>query len=98
MKIYSYLASGRPVVATRLATHTQLLNDDVALLVDVDPDSMAEGLGRLLSNPELRSTLGAAGQKFVQAFFGRDRFEDRLRYFYKGFEERLKRQNGDRHP
>jgi glycosyltransferase involved in cell wall biosynthesis len=98
MKIYSYLASGRPVVATRLATHTQVLNDDVAVLVDVDPDSMAEGLGRLLSNPELRSTLGAAGQKFVQAFFGRDRFEDRLRYFYKGFEERLKRQNGDRHP
>lgn len=98
MKIYSYLASGRPVVATRLATHTQVLNDDVALLVDVDPDSMAEGLGRLLADPGLRSTLGAAGQKFVQASFGRDRFEDRLRSFYGGLEGRLKRQNGDRHP
>ncbi|MEX1257974.1 MAG: glycosyltransferase family 4 protein [Gemmatimonadota bacterium] len=97
LKIDSYLASGRPVVATRLVPHTQVLDEDVALLVDVDPDSMADGLGRLRADPELRCTLGAAGQKFVQAFFGRDRFEDRLRFFYSRLEEQLKRPSGDRH-
>ncbi len=32
LKIYQYLRSGRPIVATRLLTHTQVLNDDVAIL------------------------------------------------------------------
>ena len=33
LKIYSYLRSGRPIVATDLRTHTQVLNSDTALLV-----------------------------------------------------------------
>ena len=33
LKIYQYLRSGRPIVATRLLTHTQVLDDEV-----VDPD------------------------------------------------------------
>jgi hypothetical protein len=32
LKIYQYLRSGRPIVATRLLTHTQVLNDEVAIL------------------------------------------------------------------
>ena len=32
LKIYQYLRSGRPIVATRLLTHTQVLDDDVAIL------------------------------------------------------------------
>lgn len=44
LKIYAYLRSGLPIVATRLLTHTQVLNDDVALLTDPDPKSFAEGV------------------------------------------------------
>ena len=36
LKIYQYLRSGRPIVATRLLTHTQVLNDDVAFLTRGD--------------------------------------------------------------
>ena len=32
LKIYQYLRSGRPIVATRLLTHTQVLDDEVAFL------------------------------------------------------------------
>ena len=33
-KVYTYLASGRPMVATRILTHTQLLDDSLAWLVE----------------------------------------------------------------
>ena len=32
LKIYQYLRSGKPIVATRLLTHTQVLDDDTAFL------------------------------------------------------------------
>ena len=33
-KVYTFLASGRPLLATRIPTHTQLLDDDLAWLVE----------------------------------------------------------------
>ena len=42
LKIYQYLRSGRPIVATRLLTHTQVLDDDVAILTQ----ATAEGFAR----------------------------------------------------
>ncbi len=36
LKIYQYLRSGRPIVATRLLTHTQVLDDEVSILTDGD--------------------------------------------------------------
>lgn len=83
MKIYSYLESGRPVVATRLRTHTQVLNEDVACLVDPDPESLAAGLARLLADPQLRQGLGTRGREFVRAEFGRERYRERLTGFYE---------------
>ena len=44
LKIYSFLKSGKPVVATRLWTHTQILNDEIAVLVEPDAESMARGI------------------------------------------------------
>ena len=32
LKIYQYLRSGKPIVATRLLTHTQVLSDETAML------------------------------------------------------------------
>ncbi len=44
LKIYSFLKSGKPVVATNLWTHTQVLNDKIAVLVDPNPQSLAAGI------------------------------------------------------
>jgi len=44
LKIYQYLRSGRPIVATRLLTHTQVLNDDVAILTTATPEGFAAGI------------------------------------------------------
>lgn len=51
LKIYSYLRSGKPIVATNLVTHTQVLNSDIAILTEPDPESFARGILDALENP-----------------------------------------------
>lgn len=48
LKIYSFLKSGKPVVATKLWTHTQILDNKIAILVKPEAKSMAEGIKRAL--------------------------------------------------
>jgi len=52
LKIYSFLKSGIPLVATRLWTHTQVLDDKIALLVEPEPESMAQGIRKALFEKE----------------------------------------------
>ena len=60
LKIYQYLRSGRPIVATRLLTHTQVLDDDVAILTAATPDGFAAGILAALADPERARAVGAA--------------------------------------
>ncbi len=42
MKIYSYLQSGKPILATDMPTHTQVLSRTTAMLADPSPDKFAD--------------------------------------------------------
>jgi glycosyltransferase involved in cell wall biosynthesis len=44
LKIYSFLKSGKPVVATNLWTHTQVLNEKISVLVEPEPKSFVDGV------------------------------------------------------
>ncbi len=48
LKIYSYLRSGKPIVATNLVTHTQVLTPDIAILTEPKPESFAAGILKAL--------------------------------------------------
>lgn len=72
LKIYQYLRSGRPIVATRLLTHTQVLDDDVAFLADPTPAAFAAAILEALSDPER-----------AQAVAGRARHLAETRYSYE---------------
>jgi len=50
-KVYTYMASGRPLVATRIPTHTQLLDDSLAFLVEPTPEGLARGIEEALADP-----------------------------------------------
>jgi len=58
LKIYQYLRSGRPIVATRLLTHTQVLNDDVAILTAATPEGFAAGILAALSDRDRARAVG----------------------------------------
>lgn len=89
MKIYSYLDAGVPVLATRLATHTQVLTDQVALLVEPTPESMADGMVRLAQNAELRSRLAINARELAQREFTRAAADRKLASFYREIQRRL---------
>ena len=83
MKVYSYLQSGKPVIATRLFTHTQVMNDEVSVLVEPDADAMAGAMADLIGSPEKRDRIGGAGRSYVQREFSEQRFRQRLDDFYR---------------
>jgi glycosyltransferase involved in cell wall biosynthesis len=82
MKVYSYLDSGRAVLATRLPTHTQVLTDDIACLVAPEPEAMARGLVDLLRDEVRRERLAAAARELAQRELTRQAFERKLLHFY----------------
>jgi len=82
MKIYSYLHSGVPVVATRLPTHTQVLNDVNAVLTDSHPAAYAEGLMKLLEDIQLCLQLGQQAREYAAREHGFKSFVDSVKHLY----------------
>lgn len=62
-KLLSYLASGRPVVATDTLVHNQLLTHDCAILTRPDAPGLGDGLVLALTNTALAARLSAAGKR-----------------------------------
>lgn len=63
LKIYSFLKSGKPLVATDLWTHTQVADARTATLVEPDPAGMARGLEAALSGGAPAARAKAAKRK-----------------------------------
>jgi glycosyltransferase involved in cell wall biosynthesis len=91
MKIYSYLDSGSAVLATRLRTHTQVLDDRMAYLVDPEPAALGRGLAELLGDPELRARLAACAKEYVQREHTPQAARRKLEAFYATMEARVRR-------
>lgn len=62
LKIYSFLKSGKPLVATNLWAHTQVLNSRNAILVEPDAQSLAEGIAFALRSEEAGARARAAAE------------------------------------
>jgi glycosyltransferase involved in cell wall biosynthesis len=88
MKIYSYLDSGTAVLATRLRTHTQVLNDENSYLVDPEPLALGGGLAELLSDSALRERLARQAKAYVQREFTPEAALRKLDTFYRQMESR----------
>jgi glycosyltransferase involved in cell wall biosynthesis len=71
LKIYSYLRSGKPIVATNLLTHTQVLTPDIAELVDPKPEPIAGAMLELIDSPAARRRLAAAAQLVAREKYSR---------------------------
>jgi glycosyltransferase involved in cell wall biosynthesis len=78
LKIFSYMASGRPIVATDLPTHTQVLDAAAAILVPPSPAGLAEGILRALEDPAGAAALGRSARHVVET-----------RHTFAGFKRRL---------
>jgi glycosyltransferase involved in cell wall biosynthesis len=83
LKIYSYLRSMRPIVATNLHTHTQVLGAGFSLLVEPTAPALAEGLAHLLAHPEERARLAASAADVAAAKYSREAYLGKTRDVYR---------------
>ena len=89
MKVYSYLDSGRPLLATRVTAHTQILDEDSALLAEPLPGPFGDALVRLLRDPALRDRLAAGGRRAVRERLTPESQERKLVELYASVAARL---------
>jgi glycosyltransferase involved in cell wall biosynthesis len=82
LKIYQYLRSGRPIVATRLLTHTQVLDDETAILTDASPESFARGILEAVNNPERAAAVGRSARELANTKYSYEAYLERTRRAY----------------
>jgi len=82
MKVYSYLHSGVPILATRLPTHTQVLTDQVAQLAEPRPEEFGKAMAELLASPELCAKLGTQARALAESRYTFAQFEKTLSSIY----------------
>jgi len=71
LKIYSYLRSGKPIVATDLLTHTQVLTPQIARLAAPDAEAFADAVVDLIDRPDERVRLAAAARAVADEKYSR---------------------------
>jgi glycosyltransferase involved in cell wall biosynthesis len=79
LKIYQYLRAGRAIVATRLLTHTQVLDDSVAVLTGASPREFADGIISTLADPGMAMALGACAAELAATKYSYDAYLERTR-------------------
>src|SRR5204862_1762523 len=79
LKIYQYLRSGRPIVATRLLTHTQVLDDEIAFLTEPTAAGFGAGILAALGDPERARAVGARALHLAETKYSYDAYLARTR-------------------
>ena len=79
LKIYQYLRSGKAIVATRLRTHTQVLDDDTAILTGKSAREFADGILLALSDPSRATAVGANAKKLAETKYSYEAYLERTR-------------------
>jgi glycosyltransferase involved in cell wall biosynthesis len=93
-KVYTYLASGKPIVATRIESHTLLLDDATAFLVEPTPRALAAGLQAALDDPEGAAARAGAARALVEREYSVERYREKVARAYAEVERLVAAQSG----
>jgi glycosyltransferase involved in cell wall biosynthesis len=83
LKIYSYLRSGKAIVATNLLTHTQVLTPEIARLVDPQPGPFAAAMLELIEQPAERERLARQAAAVAEEKYSRQSYLRRTALAYE---------------
>ena len=84
LKIYEQLASGVPLVATRIPSHTQVLTDVECILVEPGPESMAAGLVEALRGGAAIEERTRNARRLYDEKYSREVYVDKMRRLLDG--------------
>ena len=93
LKIYSYLRSGVPIVATDILCHTQVLTAEVALLVKPQPESLAGGILTLLDHTQLSQHLVSNALRLAHEAYSPEAYHAKIAKVYSFLAGRSRREN-----
>ena len=79
LKIYQYLRSGKAIVATRLLTHTQVLDDDTAILTGATPQEYADGILAGLADTARAAAIGVRAKHLADTKYSYEAYLDKTR-------------------
>jgi glycosyltransferase involved in cell wall biosynthesis len=79
LKIYQYLRSGRPIVATRLLTHTQVLADDTAILTGASSSEFADGIAAALEDSGRSAGISQRARNLAETKYSYEAYLERTR-------------------
>jgi glycosyltransferase involved in cell wall biosynthesis len=81
-KVYTYLASGRPLVATRIPSHTQVLDDTTAFLAEPTSEGLAAAVRDALSRPEEAAARARRGRDLIAREYSEKRYLEKVEAAY----------------
>jgi glycosyltransferase involved in cell wall biosynthesis len=84
LKLYCYMSAGKPIVATNIASHTQVLTDEMAILVPPEARSISKALATLCADPALREALGRSVKIEADSRYTLPAFRHALENAYSG--------------
>jgi glycosyltransferase involved in cell wall biosynthesis len=79
LKLYEQLASGIPLVATRIPSHTQVLSDQVCFLVEPTVEGLAQGMLDSLQDQERRQHVVEAARALYHEKYSRLAYQRAVR-------------------
>lgn len=87
LKIYSYLRSGKPIIATNHITHTQVLSEDVSVLTDCTPEAFGNGMLSVLKDGNLSKRIATNARKLAEEKYSYDNYLKKTFEVYRFLEE-----------
>jgi glycosyltransferase involved in cell wall biosynthesis len=82
LKVYEQLERGIPIVATDIYSHTQVLNNEVAFLVEPTHEGMAQGIIQALTNHEEAQRRAENARTLYETRYSRRVYKEKMRQLF----------------
>jgi glycosyltransferase involved in cell wall biosynthesis len=90
MKVYSYLDSGTPVVATDLPTHNQVMTSSIARLAPPTAEGLSEAIREVIENPGDSAQMARSAREYIAQEHSLKTFGKRIEGLYGRLESQIK--------
>jgi glycosyltransferase involved in cell wall biosynthesis len=87
LKLYCYMASGKPIIATSIYSHTQVLPDDAAYLAEAEPESLGTAISQALDPSEQAANTNKKkaerAKQILEKRFNKENFQKSMGWLYE---------------
>jgi glycosyltransferase involved in cell wall biosynthesis len=83
LKVFDYLAAGKPIVATNVTSHTAVLDDRMAVLVEPNAQGLAQGILTVLTDSAMADRLVGASRELAEQVCGWKPFVESIKGLFE---------------